>query len=163
MIIRPATPDDADAICAIHNPIITASDLTFTTEIRTPDAVAAQIAKRGPAFLVAEAPDGIAGFATYGPFRSGPGYTATKELSIYLAETARGLGLGPKLIAELENVARQNGIHILVAGMSATNPAAISFHQKLGYVETARMPEAGRKFDRWLDLILMQKTLPPSR
>ncbi|MEX0281533.1 MAG: N-acetyltransferase family protein [Arenibacterium sp.] len=159
MIIRTARPDDAEGICAIHNPIIAHTDITFTQNLREPASVATQIAERGPAFLVAEAPHGVLGFATYGAFRDGPGYAATREHTIYLEETARGQGTGARLMSHLEESARSEGIHVLVAGLSHSNPAGIAFHRRIGFFETAKMPEVGRKFGRWLDLILMQKTL----
>jgi len=159
MIIRAARPDDAPAIAAFWNPLIRDSSITFTNKEKTPATIAAMMAERGPAFLVAQEAGAVIGFATYGPFRSGPGYGATAELSIILSDGARGRGIGRALIVELEAAARLGGIHILVAGISADNAAAIAFHRALGYVETGRMPEVGRKFGRWLDLVLMQKRL----
>ena len=165
MIVRQAIDQDAFDICDIHNDVIRNTDATFTTQTRSPDDVLAQIHERGPAFLVAEKSilSGVIGFATYGRFRDGPGYAATKELTIMLAPSIRGVGLGKKLMAHLEASAPADGLHVLIAGISGSNSDAIAFHRKLGFLETARMPEVGRKFDRWLDLILMQKTLTPPR
>lgn len=159
MKVRPARARDAEAICAIVNPIIRDTTITFTTEERTTEAVAAEIASRLPAFLVAEIDGRVIGFASYGPFRGGPGYAATREHSIHLAPGLRGRGAGRALMEALETVAREAGVHVLVAGISATNPAAIAFHARLDFVEVARMPEVGRKAGQWLDLVLMQKAL----
>ena len=155
--IRPAHSDDADRIAAIWNGIIRATALTFTTEEKQAESLAATIA---PArWLVAERDGAVAGFACYGAFRGGPGYRHTAELSIYLAEARRGAGAGGPLLAALEDAARAEDIHVLVAGISSENPGSIRCFARHGYAETGRLPEVGHKFGRWLDLVLMQKIL----
>ncbi|WP_424831141.1 N-acetyltransferase family protein [Ruegeria sp.] len=161
MIIRPATPADVDAIVSITNEVIQDTLVTFTTELRTPAGIAADIKGRSGHYLVAELRDQVVGFATFGPFRAGPGYAKTCEHTIQLSPDARGQGVGKALMKALENVARDNGVHVLVAGISSANPAAIAFHAALGFAEVGRMPEVGRKWDQWLDLVLMQKILTP--
>ncbi|SEL77644.1 phosphinothricin acetyltransferase [Roseovarius azorensis] len=159
MIIRPATPGDIPAILAIWNPLVRETSVTFTTLEKTPDGLAADIAARGPAFLVAETEDVVLGFASYGAFRSGPGYARTAEHTVILDAAARGRGVGRALMARLEDIARDAGLHVLVAGVSGENPGAIAFHKAIGFQEVARMPEVGRKFGRWMDLVLLQKRL----
>ena len=159
MIIRAASVADARAICAISNALIRDTLITFTTAPRAEGATQDAILDADGAFLVAEDQGAVVGFASFGPFRSGPGYACCKEHSIQLAEDARGRGTGTALMARLEGIARKRGVHVLVAGISSANPAGIAFHQKQGFVEVGRMPEVGRKWDQWLDLILMQKIL----
>ena len=96
---------------------------------------------------------------TYGTFRNGPGYAATVEHSIVLAEGARRSGTGRRLMERAMAEAAQQGMHVMVAGISAVNSGAVAFHAALGFVEAGRLREVGRKNDQWLDLILMQKTL----
>lgn len=157
--VRPAEPRDAAQVCAIWNEVIATTAATFTTELKTVDGVTADIAARGRAFLVAEVGGEAVGFATFFPFRSGPGYRHTFEHSIQLAPQARGKGTGRALMAALEQVARERGGHSLWAGVSGENPGGLAFHARLGYAEVARLPEVGHKFGRWMDLVLMQKFL----
>ena len=133
--------------------------VTFTTELRTPAQVEQEISERGVAFQVAETENGVVGFATFGPFRKGPGYAATAEHTILLAPSARGAGIGRLLMTKLEQVAREQGIHVLVGGVSSANSAGVLFHKKMGFVQTGHMPEVGRKNEQWLDLGLLQKIL----
>ncbi|SDW65003.1 phosphinothricin acetyltransferase [Ruegeria halocynthiae] len=161
MIIRQARLEDAPAIAAITNAIIRDTLVTFTTVERGADAIAADIEARGNSYLVAEQDGQVVGFATYGPFRAGPGYARCAEHTIQLAPAGRGHGAGRALMSALERVARRAGIHVLIAGISSTNPAAIEFHSAIGFRQVGRMPEVGRKWDQWLDLVLMQKIIDP--
>lgn len=157
-MIRPATPADAPAIAAIWNRIIRETTATFTTVEKDPETLAAQIAAGTP-WWVAEVDGTVQGHANYGQFRGGPGYARTMEHSIHLSNLASGQGLGRALMAALEAHARANGVHVMVAGVSSDNPAGQAFHARLGYAECGRVLQAGHKWGRWLDLVLMQKIL----
>lgn len=159
MILRQARLQDAEAIKALANDIIENTQVTFTTKTRTLAEVEAEIRDKGKRFLVAEVDGDLAGYASYGAFRSGPGYAHTAEHTIHLAPTSRGKGIGRALWDQLEQVARDNGIHVLVAGISGANPGAIGFHTAMGFSKVGQMPQVGRKFGDWLDLVLMQKIL----
>lgn len=164
-MIRPATAADCAAIAAIWNPVIRDTLVTFTTAEKTAEGLAATLAEKaeaGHGFFVAEAGGGIAGFATYGQFRAGPGYARTMEHSVILAPEGRGRGLGRALMAAVEDHAAAGGAHSIFAGVSGANPEGRAFHAALGYREVAVLPEVGFKFGRWLDLVLMQKILTPS-
>ncbi|WP_335948462.1 MULTISPECIES: GNAT family N-acetyltransferase [Salipiger] len=159
MIIRPAHAKDAAPLAALWNPWIETTAITFSTALKTPEGLATDIAARGDAFLVAEADGALLGFATFFPFRGGPGYAHTKEHTVILAPEARGRGAGRALMNALEEVARNRQVHSLFAGVSAENPAGVAFHAAIGFTETARLPQVGYKFGRWMDLVLMQKFL----
>ena len=159
MIIRTAAAGDAAPIAALWNPWIETTAITFSTALKSSEGLAADIAARGDAFLVAEAEGALLGFATFFPFRGGPGYARTKEHTVILAPEARGRGVGRALMAGLEDVARSQQVHSLFAGVSAENPAGVAFHAAIGFTEVARLPQVGHKFGRWMDLVLMQKFL----
>ena len=161
-MIRPATRADCGAIAAIWNPIIRDTDLTFTTVEKTEAGLAQMLvdkARAGQPFLVAEVDAQVCGFASYGAFRSGPGYARTQEHTIILGAKARGLGLGRALMVALENEARSRGVHVLVAGIAGGNAQAIGFHTAIGFHKVGEMPEVGTKRGLWHNLILMQKLL----
>ncbi|MCH2095597.1 MAG: GNAT family N-acetyltransferase [Rhodobacteraceae bacterium] len=159
MIVRPADAKDAPYIAGIWNDIIQNTMATFTTEPKTVDGLVADIRSRGHGFQVVEHHGQVLGFATYFAFRSGPGYAHTKEHSIQLAPEARGRGAGRALMSALEHAARYDGVHSLWAGVSGENPGGVTFHARLGFAKIATLPEVGFKFDRWIDLVLMQKIL----
>ena len=153
-MIHAATLEDAAWLTAIWNRMIADTLFTFTTERKTESATAEMIQAR-PVLVL---PD-QAGFATYGPFRAGPGYSATVEHSILLDASAQGRGQGRALMDALMELARCENHHVMVAGISGANPNAVAFHAALGFETVAQMPEVGRKAGQWLDLILMQKRL----
>ena len=160
-MIRPATRADVAAIAAIWNPIIRDTLVTFNSVEKSEAEIAALVERAGSegrAFLVAD-PGGVLGFATYVQFRSGVGYRHSVEHTILLAPDARGRGTGRALIAALEAEARRGGAHVMVAGISAANPDGVAFHAAIGFRQVAVLPEVGRKFGRWLDLVLMLKRL----
>ena len=160
--IRLAERRDAAAVAGLWNGMIRDSLSTFTTDEKTPEDITALIATRADAFWVAEDSGQVMGFVTYGSFRGGPGYGATVEHSIVLADAAQGQGLGRGLMTRAVEAAAAQGHHVMVAAISSANPGAVTFHEKLGFAQVGRMPEVGRKHGQWLDLILMQKTLSAS-
>jgi L-amino acid N-acyltransferase len=161
-MIRPATVADHAAILEVWNPVIRDTTIIFASEERTPEALAALIAERraaGREFFVAEDAGRILGFASYVQFRGGNGYAHAMEHTVILAPEAHGRGLGRALMCAVEGHARIGGAHTLFAGVSGENTPAVAFHERVGFKTVARIPEAGRKFGRWLDLVLMMKFL----
>ncbi|MGG7567372.1 N-acetyltransferase family protein [Rhodovulum sp. DZ06] len=158
MRIRELEEADLGAVAEIWNPLIRDSAVTFTSDEKTPEALSAWLAA-GPPRLAAEEDGRLLGFACWGAFRGGPGYARIAEHTILLAGDARGRGVGRALMDALGGRARAEGLGSLVGGISGENAPAIAFHAALGFDEVGRLPRAGWKFGRWMDLVLMQKLL----
>jgi L-amino acid N-acyltransferase len=161
-LIRSATDADIPAIAAIWNPVIRDTDFTFITVEKTLPELARMLRDKSSAnlpFLVAEISGRVSGFATYGAFRAGPGYARTMEHSLMLAAPVRGRGTGRALFLALEDIARTQQVHSLVAAISASNTNAIGFHLTCGFTRVGLLPESGHKSGRWHDLVLTQKLL----
>ena len=162
MNIRPVRPDDLPAILDFWNPIIRETTIIFSSEERSLETLGAMIATRraaGREMLVAEAEDGILGIATYDQYRGGNGYRHAMEHTVLLAPAARGKGTGRALMAAICAHAKAAGAHTMVAAVASENPDGIAFHEVIGFQRVGLMPQSGRKFDRWLDLVLLQKIL----
>lgn len=156
-MIRPATLADAAAIAALWNPWILDTAITFASVEKTAADIGAMIETR-PCFFVAETTS-LLGFATYSQFRGGNGYATCMEHTVILSPDARGQGAGRALLQAVEAHARAGGAHQMIAGVSGENPDARAFHAAQGYHEVATLREAGFKFGRFMDLVLMQKFL----
>lgn len=162
MTIRPATENDLAAILEFWNPLIRETTVTFSSEEKTLASLSRMIAARrqaGRDFLVFEEEGRVLGFASYDQFRGGDGYVHAMEHTIILAPGLRGRGVGRQLMAAIEQHARERGAHTMVAGVSGENAAGVAFHLALGYEPVGQLPQSGRKFGRWLDLVLLQKIL----
>ncbi len=157
-VIRPAEPRDACAIAAILNQIIRDTTITFNSVEKTEAEVADGIAQ-ADAYFVAELDNAVVGYASFGPFRKGIGYEAVKEHSIGLHPDVRVAGIGSKLLENIEKSAKSMGVRNMVAGVSIENDAGLKFHAKHGYERVGHLPAIGQKFNRSIDLVLMQKTL----
>lgn len=161
-MIRPARSEDAAAIAEFWNPIIRDTLVTFNPQEKSVTEIQASIRDKsvlGHGFLVWDEGGRVLGFASYGQFRSGAGYSRAMEHTIILSPQAHGRGIGRRLMCAIEDHARNRGHHIMVGGISGGNPAGRAFHAALGYREVGVLPEAGFKFGSYHDLILMQKIL----
>ncbi len=158
--IRPATLDDADAITELYNGFVTGCTCTWQTEPDLPERRRAWLSGRKPEHpvLVAELDGRVAGFGSLSPYSDRGGFRETAEVSLYLADAAQGRGLGTRLLRDLLESARASGVlHMIVARISGDRPASLALHAKCGFVECGRLPEAGLKFGRRLDLVYMAR------
>jgi L-amino acid N-acyltransferase len=162
MKIDDATEADLPEIVAIYNEVIATSTAVFSelpmTLERQGEWVDARRADGYPV-IVAREDGAVAAFASYGPFRPWRGYQLTVEHSVYVAAPWRRRGIGRRLVEELLDRARRNGMHAVVAGIDADNGPSLRMHEQLGFKPVGCLPEVARKFDRWLDLVLLQLML----
>lgn len=162
MTLREAHEDDLPGIVAIYN-----DAALNTTAIwnETPVDLANRRAwlkdrrDRGFPVLVASEGAEVLGYASFGDFRPFEGYRISVEHSVYVAQPARGRGLGRVLVEALFAPARALGKRVMIGGITGGNIASIALHQRLGFQETGRLLGIGTKFGQRLDLVFMQKDL----
>ena len=164
-ILRDTRPDDMAAITAIYADEVLHGAATF--ELDPPDA--AEMASRLDAvrkldlpWLTAEREGRVVGYAYLAPFRLRPAYRYCVELSVYLAPDARGQGIGRALMEALIERARAMGLRHLIGVIGdSANAGSIALHKATGFREAGVWRETGWKFDRWIDVVLMQLDLTP--
>lgn len=159
--IEDARESDIPAITAILNHAAATSTATWHEYPKSEAEMVEWFVARKKAYVVLAARDasGLLGYASYGPFRAPSGYRLSAEHSIYVREDRRGKGIGKALLTALIERARGQGLHALIGGIDADNSLSIGLHQAFGFQETGRLPQIGRKFDRWLTLVFLQKIL----
>jgi len=159
--LRPARVEDAEAIRQIYNREVLSSTVTFDLVPRTvEDQITWQQARSGAhAVIVAERDGEVVGFASLSPYRDRPAYNSTVENSVYVRSDQRGQGVGHALLSELMATAGQHGFHTVMARIVGDHEASIGLHASLGFTEVGTEREVGRKFGRWLDVVLMQRLL----
>ncbi len=162
MLIRPVIDADLPAVLEIHNEAILNTTANWSYDIDDLPSRVALLKERnasGNAFIGAFDADVLLGYATYGKFRERAGFSRTVEHSVYVHVNHHRKGVGKTLMIALIEAARVQGKHVMIGGLDAANEGSIVLHKKLGFVETARLPEVGHKFGRVLDFVFMQKIL----
>ncbi|GJM38623.1 MAG: N-acetyltransferase [Acidimicrobiales bacterium] len=161
MELRLATVADAGAIREIYNREVTETTNTFDLEPRTLEQQRDWLAERLGALgvVVAEIDGRVAGFASLSEYRPRAAYRTTVESSVYVAEWARGEGVGRAMMSELVDVATQRGFHTIIANIAGGHEASIALHHAAGFEIVGTQREVGRKFGKWLDLTVMQRML----
>lgn len=160
--IRDTQEEDLPAILAIHNDAVLTSTALWSfrpVDLADRRAVLEDRRARGFPFLVATSDGAVTGYASFGDFRPHDGYFKTVEHSLYVARDHRRTGIGALLLPALIERARALGKHAMVGGVDAANEASIRLHQAFGFAAVGRLPEVGFKFDRYLDLVFLQKIL----
>jgi len=161
--LRDCAPGDAEAIAAIYAHHVRFGLGTFEEMPPSVDEIRQRrdsILALGLPFLVATAGDRIVGYAYAGPYRTRSAYRYTLEDSIYVAPDATGCGIGRALLARLVERCNALGYRQMVAVIGDSgNQASVRLHAALGFVRIGIQPAVGFKHGRWVDSVLMQRTL----
>ena len=149
--IRPATIADAEATLEIYNAEVVGSDVTFDLVPRTIGAQREWLDERSGALEVV-----VASLSTY---RERAAYRGTVEDSVYVHGDFRGEGVGRALLHGIVEVASSRGFHTVIGRVVGGHDASIALHRAEGFELVGVEREVGRKFGRWLDVVVMQKLL----
>jgi phosphinothricin acetyltransferase len=163
--LRPARLDDAEALMEIYNLEVQTSTVTFDILPRSLDDQRRWLTARSGAHavVVAEQDGEVVGFASLSPWRSRPAYATSVENSVYVHRAHQGKGLGRLLLTELVRVAQAHGFHAMFARIVGGHASSVALHESLGFEVVGTEREVGRKFGRWLDVVLMERLLSAPR
>jgi L-amino acid N-acyltransferase YncA len=164
ILIRRSVPDDLEAIGTIYAHHVQTSVATF--ELTAPDPPEWQrrlqaITGDGLPFLTATIHGRVAGYAYCSPWKARPAYRYTVEDSIYVSPDAVGRGVGGRLLDALLSDCAGAGVREVIAVIvDADGAASLALHRNRGFVDAGRLTAVGFKHDRWLDTLLLQRSLP---
>lgn len=166
--IRVATPDDAPALLELYAPYVTQTAITFEYEVPTVEEFRSRIAhtlERYP-YLVAEMDGTPVGYAYVSTFKDRPAYDWSVETSIYVGMEYKRMGIGRKLYEELERILKRQGILNVNACIAYPRQEdehltmdSVHFHERLGYQMVGCFHDSGYKFERWYDMVWMEKMI----
>lgn len=164
-LIRPSRVDDVAAMAAIYGDAVLTGTGSFETVAPEPAEFARRrdevLDKSLPWLVVQSGPD-VLGYAYATPFRPRQAYRYSLEDSVYLHRSARGKGLGRLLLAELLARCTALGARQMLAVIGdSANLGSVALHRSLGFEAVGQFNKVGRKFDCWLDIVLMQRALGP--
>jgi len=165
MLIRDAVESDFTAITAIYNDVLLNTTAIYNDQPATVnqrlELWKARLQQGSPT-LVACDDESVFGFASFGDFRSWPGYRFTVEHTVHVGASSRGQGIGSGLLRALIPRAAALGKHVMVGGIDADNLASLRFHERLGFERVAHFKQVGFKFGRFLDLVFVQLMIKPA-
>lgn len=162
LLIRPFAWGDVPAITAIYRHYVENSVATFDLEAPGETAMAEKfghMADLGHPVLVAERGGKVTGYAYASIYRPRPAYRFTCENSVYCAPDAQGQGIGTALVGRVIELSRAFGFRQMIAVITGESTGSIRLHEKLGFRVVGAYEQVGYKFDRWLDIVHMQKAL----
>lgn len=160
--LRAAQAEDAAAIAAVYAPYVRDTVVSFEEVAPEAGEMASRLAEiraAGLPWLLAEQDGVLLGYAYATRWRARPAYRHAVESSVYLADAARGRGIGSLLYSALLCELRVQGKHTVIGGIALPNPASEALHRKLGFRQVAHFEQTGFKFGRWIDTSYWQLLL----
>ena len=163
--LRPVTASDAAAICAIYNPYVLDTVITFEQTPVSESEMAQRIRDYTALYpwLVAEVDTRVVAYAYATRWRTRAAYDHTLESTVYVDKTHAGRGIAKPLYLELLRTLQTHGVHAVVGCIALPNDASVAVHEQCGFVKVAHFPQVGRKFDRWVDVGFWQATLTKNK
>jgi L-amino acid N-acyltransferase YncA len=163
MQVRPATRADLPAILDIYNDAVLNTTASYDYEPHTLEQRTAWFEQheeqRLPVFVAVDDASRLVGWSSLSRFRERVGYRFTVENSVYVAATEHGRGIGKLLLAPLVDSAAALGLRAIIAAIDAQNEASIRLHARFGFEEVGRFKQVGFKFNRWLDVVYLERLL----
>jgi len=163
--LRLATVDDAAAIRAIYNLEVETSTATFDLVPRSLEEQQRWLTERSGAFSAIVAETGtvpaatLLGFASLSPYKERAAYRTTVEDSVYVHRDHHGQGIGRLMLSEVCEIAAATGFHAVMARIESSRAASLALHRACGFQVVGTERQVGRKFNRWLDVVVMQRML----
>jgi L-amino acid N-acyltransferase len=156
--LRLAVVSDAEAIRTIYNHEVLHTFATFDLVPRTVTEQQDWITQRSGAFAAIVAVDGpvVVGFGSLSAYKERAAYRTSVEDSVYVAGDQQGRGIGKLIVNELLRIARGSGFHAVFARISGPSEASRALHASCGFELVGIEREVGRKFNKWLDVAIMQ-------
>ncbi len=159
--LRSVAESDASAICAIYNPYVLYTVITFEQTPVVESEMAQRIREYTALYpwLVAEVDAKVVAYAYATRWRTRAAYDYTLESTIYVDKAYTGRGIAKPLYLELLRELKVRNVHAVVGCIALPNDASIKVHEQCGFVKVAHFPQVGRKFERWVDVGFWQVTL----
>ena len=159
--VRFIDSSDAPAICAIYNPYVLETIITFEQTPVSETDMAQRIRDYTALYpwLVAEVDEKVVAYAYATRWRTRAAYDYTLESTIYVDKAYTGRGIAKPLYLELLRELKARGVHTVVGCIALPNDASAALHEICGFVKVAHFPQVGRKFERWVDVGFWQATL----
>ncbi|MFL5866362.1 MAG: arsinothricin resistance N-acetyltransferase ArsN1 family A [Thermoleophilaceae bacterium] len=158
-MIEPAAPADARPIAEIYNRAIEERSATFETRPRPAEEIAERIAQTQLPFVVARDDGAVIGWGALSPYSEREVYAGVAEASVYVAESARGRGVGTRLVEAVADAAASHGMHKLLGKIFMTNEASMRLVEKCGFRRVGVHRRHGRLDGEWRDVLLVERLL----
>jgi L-amino acid N-acyltransferase len=161
--ICPAQSTDIPAILDIYNDAVLNTTASWDYDPATLEQRTAWFeqhqAQGFPVLVALDESNRVVGWGSLSKFRDKIGYQYSVEHSVYVIADRRGQGIGRVIVQALIDEARRMGKHVIIGGVELSNEASLKLHRALGFVEVAHFKQVGWKFDRWLDIVFLQRIL----